>query len=478
MPRAGSTPFLRSPPDTMKFSADSSFHKDFTSCSPKEQSPQLPLGAPLKSKSFRLRTAPSLDGGKSPFVDQREPRRETLRLPALSLTRDEDSPTPTPTSQRRRVGFSAPNSRQGDNSSISIPAAPSSAPVPEKQRRQRRREGRSIGRAERTVLFLDVEGGIARSPVKRSSRRHKTWTATTADAASTPSVLSSMETPKSSTPQTPAADVSFSFSWTKGAPIGSGSHGCVFKALDNRTGRIFAVKRGIVDDSEDDKKYRERLEEELSISKDLRHPNIVATLGFEYAANHLYIYLEYVPGGSLSSMLNEFGPLAGTLLSDATSGLVEGLNYLHTREPPVIHRDIKGANILVDLDFCVKLADFGCSKRSNVTTSFTTIGSIPWMAPEVILQQDGYGRKADVWSLGCVLIEMATAEKPWGRAAFENVMYALRHIATSDKVPPIPESLDEAGHDFASMCLKRDPEERPSAAELIGHSFVCCDELS
>merc|ERR1712137_1117989 len=113
---------------------------------------------------------------------------------------------------------------------------------------------------------------------------------------------------------------------------------------------------------------------------------------------------EYVAGGSMASMLREFGALPTNLLRDATSGLVEGLNYLHSQNPPVIHRDIKGANILVDLDFCVKLSDFGCSKRNNVTKSFTTTGSIPWMAPEVIQQQDGFGRKADIWSLGCSMM--------------------------------------------------------------------------
>jgi len=247
----------------------------------------------------------------------------------------------------------------------------------------------------------------------------------------------------------------------------------VFKAQNTETGHIFAVKEAVIaDKDEDDKRFRDRLEEELSICMELRHPHIVSYLGHDYEAGRLLIYLEYVPGGSLASAVAEFGQLSGGPLRTSARGLLEGLDYLHTRSPPVVHRDIKAANVLVDLNFRVKLADFGCSKRSNVTTSFTTLGSIPWMAPEVIQQQDGYGRKADVWSLGCTLIEVATAEKPWGNNTFDNVMYALRHIGMSDATPPLPEALCDEGRDLISLCVRRRPEDRPWAQELLLHPFL------
>jgi len=267
--------------------------------------------------------------------------------------------------------------------------------------------------------------------------------------------------------------IDVTFGWTKGGVIGHGAYGCVSKAMEKRTGRIFAVKQAVVDLScEEDRKYRDKLQNELNICKDLRHPNIVACLGFESTSTELNIYLEYVAGGSMSALLAEFGALDGFMLRQATMGVLDGLNYLHTRSPPVVHRDIKGANILVDLDFCVKLADFGCSKRSDLTKSFTTTGSIPWMAPEVILQEDGHGRKADIWSFGCAIIEMASAEKPWGNGKFENAMYALRHISMSDSTPPIPEALDELGKDMVRQCVQRDPEKRPSATDLLEHPFL------
>lgn len=261
--------------------------------------------------------------------------------------------------------------------------------------------------------------------------------------------------------------------WVRGRALGAGSFGTVYKAFDPATFQIFAVKEAMLEEkSGQEGKQRERLDAELNICRTLRHPNIVSYLGHDYTDQHLYIYLEFVAGGSIASVLSEFGPLKGPPLRKATFGMLEGLDYLHTRSPPVVHRDIKGANVLVDLDLCVKLADFGCSKWSSETKSFTTLGSVPWMAPEVITQQEGHGRKADIWSFGCTVIEMASAEKPWGNGAFNNMMFALNHIATSTAAPPIPESVSPACRDLIGMCVQRSQDKRPSAGELLRHEFL------
>merc|ERR1712050_466236 len=133
-----------------------------------------------------------------------------------------------------------------------------------------------------------------------------------------------------------------------------------------------------------------------------------------------------------------FGPLEESLIARYMCNLLQGLDYLHTRDPPVLHRDIKGANILVGLDCRVKLSDFGCSKRSAGTAIQTLRGSVPWMAPEVMRQSE-YGRKADIWSIGCVLIEMSTASAPWGH--FDNCLAAMVRIAMSEETPPVPSRL-------------------------------------
>merc|ERR1712217_753198 len=139
------------------------------------------------------------------------------------------------------------------------------------------------------------------------------------------------------------------------------------------------------------------------------------------------------------------------------------------RSPPVVHRDVKSANVLVGLDARVKLADFGCSKRTTDTLNHTMKGSIPWMAPEVITNT-GYGRRADIWSFGCVIIEMATASNPWGK--FDNPMAAMLKIGMSKELPPIPDGLSECCCDFIRKCIQRDVALRPYAEELMRHEFV------
>lgn len=285
----------------------------------------------------------------------------------------------------------------------------------------------------------------------------------------------SVATPMSGIPSLPSPSSAVcgqeGVAWIRGSRLGSGSYGTVFKAMDRQHGRMFAVKEAVLGDA--DGKNRERLDVELSICRSLRHPNIVSYLGYEYTSEHLHIFLEYVPGGSMASMLREFGALSDSSLRKATAGMVEGLNYLHTQNPPVVHRDIKAANLLVDLELHVKLADFGCSKFSSDTQSFTTVGSVPWMAPEVMLLEGGHGRKADIWSVGCTVLELATAENPWGKNAFDNIMYAMQVIAFSSALPPIPECLHPDGKEMVSKCLQRIAPERPQAKELLDDPFLC-----
>ncbi|CAE7694537.1 mkkA, partial [Symbiodinium pilosum] len=129
-----------------------------------------------------------------------------------------------------------------------------------------------------------------------------------------------------------------------------------------------------------------------------------------------------------------------------------------------------GANVLVGLDSLAKLADFGCSKRAkDETTSVTIEGSIPWMAPEV-LTHSRYGRAGDIWSFGCLVIEMATADAPWGH--FDNLMAAILKIGMSGELPPIPETVSANCKGFIRRCTQHDPGKRLSATELLNEEFV------
>lgn len=260
------------------------------------------------------------------------------------------------------------------------------------------------------------------------------------------------------------------FCWVRGDLLGRGSLGYVHKALEARTGQLMAVKEVVLDfQDQTDEKFRQSLQNEIDLLKDIKHPRIVAYLGHDYIEGRLYIYLEYMPGNSIAQVLSQFGPLDESLSSRYMHNLLEGLEYLHTRDPPVLHRDIKGANILVGMDRTAKLSDFGCSKRSSGTAIHTLRGSVPWMAPEVMVQS-GYGRKADIWSVGCVLIEMTTAGAPWG--TFDNHLAAMVRIAMSQETPPVPSHLSALCRDFAAVCTRRAPQERPDATELLKHDFV------
>lgn len=289
--------------------------------------------------------------------------------------------------------------------------------------------------------------------------------------ASTNGVPSSSAVEGLETPTSAGSDHGQVMKWRQGDEIGAGSYGHVYMAQCKSTGHQFAVKVARIRDSEE-KKFCEKLQKELDICKDLRHRHIVACLGHEFINRRLYIYLEYVPGGSLRHMVNQYGALQAPLLKKATRGMLKGLNYLHELTPPVAHRDLKGANVLIDLQFCVKLADFGCSKQCHdMSRSFSKVGSVHWVAPEV-LQDAGHGRRADIWSLGCVLIEIATAADPWGPKAFDNIMQAMHVISSSERTPPIPDALPDSARSLIRQCVQRSPEERPCASRLLLHPFL------
>lgn len=264
--------------------------------------------------------------------------------------------------------------------------------------------------------------------------------------------------------------------WVRGEVLGYGTLGCVFSALDQESGRLFAVKEVNINEVKtQDVQFKEALEREIDILSCVRHAQIVSYLGHDYFDGNLYVYLEHMAGGSLESVLSQFGPLDESLIRVYTRELLEGLDYLHTHAPPIMHRDLKGANVLVGIDCKVKLSDFGCSKRSDapgsgVDFAKTMIGSIPWMAPEVIAQT-GYGLPADIWSFGCVMIEMATAQRPWGN--LKNPIAACARISMSNETPPVPPSLSAECRDFIESCVRRCAAVRLSTQELLQHELVC-----
>eukprot|EP00602_Paraphysomonas_sp_CaronLab_P002436 CAMPEP_0185036924 /NCGR_PEP_ID=MMETSP1103-20130426/30643_1 /TAXON_ID=36769 /ORGANISM="Paraphysomonas bandaiensis, Strain Caron Lab Isolate" /LENGTH=1046 /DNA_ID=CAMNT_0027574687 /DNA_START=186 /DNA_END=3323 /DNA_ORIENTATION=+ len=190
------------------------------------------------------------------------------------------------------------------------------------------------------------------------------------------------------------------FKWKKGVDIiGEGTFGQVFKGMNCATGELLAVKQiCLVDGSEEEVS---NLRREIDLMQNLSHPNIVRYIGTSVSSRYLFIVLEYVPGGCVAGMLAQFGAFSEVLIRRLVSQIIQGIDYLHQKG--IVHRDVKGANVLVTNSGVAKLADFGCSKQlaglctTSLEESMRTIrGSVPWMAPEVI-KQNGHGRSADIW---------------------------------------------------------------------------------
>jgi serine/threonine protein kinase len=258
--------------------------------------------------------------------------------------------------------------------------------------------------------------------------------------------------------------------WTKGKVIGSGGFGTVYLGMDANTGQLIAGKEFNFDVKEQKQlTLLAQLEAEIRVMKDLLHENIVQYRGAERRDNYFYIFMEYVPGGSLRSLLDQFGPLQPRVAAKFTRQILHGLEFLHQQK--VVHRDIKAANVLVNVDSVCKLADFGSSETFEEAKGMK--GTPYWMAPEVITGTRKIGWQADIWSLGCMLVEMMTGSRPF--AEFDNPMKALNFIANSTERVRIPETIttaDRYAADFISMCLDRDPQHRPPASVLLTHIFI------
>ncbi|KAE9251085.1 hypothetical protein PF004_g2654 [Phytophthora fragariae] len=264
--------------------------------------------------------------------------------------------------------------------------------------------------------------------------------------------------------------------WKRGELIGEGTFGKVYKGLNISTGELFALKEIEIHSSPnaDQVTQMQKLGEEIALMNNLSHKHIVRYKGSHRAANHFFIFMEYVPGGSLASMLKQFDAFSEDLIRIFTRQIVQGVIYLH--QMGIIHRDIKGANVLVNEQGVSKLADFGCSKQipQMLTTSLeeslrSIRGSIPWMAPEVV-KQTGHGYKADIWSIGATVIEMATAKHPWPHC--HNGLAAMYSIAMATAPPPLPENLSPEAKSFLQRCFCIDPEERATVLELAEHPFL------
>ncbi|KAM7265053.1 hypothetical protein ACFE04_002736 [Oxalis oulophora] len=256
-------------------------------------------------------------------------------------------------------------------------------------------------------------------------------------------------------------------SWTRGRTIGRGSTATVSLATVNHSGEVLAVKSSNLSQSE-------FLVKEQEILSKLNCLQIVTYKGCDISNENgkpMYnILLEYAAHGTLADAIqrHDDGLLDEATIKFCTREILLGLSYLHGNG--IVHCDIKCQNILVTNNGGLKIADFGCAKR--VQPGDQRISGTPiYMAPEVARgEQQGYA--ADIWALGCVIIQMATGRSsPWC-AESSNPVSTLYRIGFSGDMPEIPSRLSSLAQDFLRKCLKRDATERFSTRELLEHEFV------
>ncbi|XP_016429835.1 serine/threonine-protein kinase 10-like [Sinocyclocheilus rhinocerous] len=259
--------------------------------------------------------------------------------------------------------------------------------------------------------------------------------------------------------------------WEIVGELGDGAFGKVFKAQNKQTG-IFAAAKVI------DTKTEDELEDymvEIDILASCDHHNIVKLLDAFYYESKLWILIEFCAGGAVDAVMLELErPLTEPQIRVVCKQTLDALQYLH--DGKVIHRDLKAGNILLTLDGDVKLADFGVSAKNTKTIQRrdSFIGTPYWMAPEVVMCETSkdrpYDYKADIWSLGITLIELAQIEPPNHEM---NPMRVLLKIAKAD--PPTlqqPSKWSPEFNDFLKHAMDKNVDNRWSTAQLLQHPFV------
>ncbi|CAN8075843.1 unnamed protein product [Agarophyton chilense] len=263
--------------------------------------------------------------------------------------------------------------------------------------------------------------------------------------------------------------------------IGKGAYGTVYKGIWREVGRHVAIKRASRSKLSSDEE--KALQTEIQLFKNLKHRHIVNYVEAvdNPKSSFLDIVMEFVEGGSLFSIVRSIRKSKDDgervfderVVADFIRQVVLGLDYLHRQG--VVHRDIKGANILVTKESHVKLADFGVAstKPADQSSPFDVAGSPYWMAPEII-NLTGSSTASDIWSVGCTVIEVLTGFPPYHDLSDVTALFRI----VSDDCPPLPPNVSTECQDFLKKCFNKDMHTRISAKELLSHRWLTKDDAN
>ncbi|KAF2972330.1 hypothetical protein GQX73_g1273 [Xylaria multiplex] len=438
--------------------------------------PELDLDQPVLDESQLQEPSPPV----SPIPEQEEPAPSATNVTI-------EIPTPPDANDEGRTFYNESDTLGSDESTLKALERPVS--IASNSRKSVRKSGginrmksiREVARgaheANKRYTSISTAGG-ARS--MSMMQRRKSTKMFGANVVQIHPERGSMIVPQ--IPQDVLPKRQTTFRWFKGELIGKGTYGRVYLGMNATTGEFLAVKEVEVNQKAaggDKNKMKEllaALDQEIDTMQNLDHVNIVQYLGCERKETSISIFLEYISGGSIGSCLRKHGKFEEPVVRSLTRQTLSGLAYLH--HEGILHRDLKADNILLDLDGTCKISDFGISKKTDdiygndKTNSMQ--GSVFWMAPEVIRSQgEGYSAKVDIWSLGCVVLEMFAGRRPWSK---EEAVGAIYKIANGE-TPPINDEVRAAitpyALGFMLDCFTVDPRDRPTALRLLRHHEFC-----